>query len=403
MYLCDCYMFRRNYIDELHSRLQEDRQFIQVLKGPRQVGKTSIVRQLMIESNLKIEYYSADNVAITDSYWIQQIWLAARLQLEQEKLNELVIIIDKIQKIPNWAEVIKKYWDEDTVERNNIKLILLGSSTLMLQQGLTESLMGRFETIYVDYWTYNEMHNAFGFNELQYAWFGGYPGAAKMIENENRWKDYIRDSVIETVISKDILMLIRVDKPALLRRVFELSVSYSGQILSYSKIVGQLQDAGNTTTVSHYLDLLSVAGMVTGLEKFYSESIRQRASSPKLQVLNTALFAALQNTNFESILKDPIKMGRVIESVIGMHLMLNARSGRYQVYYWREADDEVDFVLKRDDQVIAIEVKSGASRPTRGMYKFSKKYPEAKILLMGIEGIIWKDFIKLHPEKLFDI
>jgi len=169
---------------------------------------------------------------------------------------------------------------------------LLGSSPLLVQQGLSESLAGRFEILRIGHWSFSEMRDAFGLTVDQYLYFGGYPGSAALINDEERWRRYLLDSLIETTLARDILLMNRVDKPALLRQMFRLGCEYSGQILSYQKMLGQLQDAGNTTTLAHYLDLLSGAGMLCGLSKFSSEVVRQRGSSPKLQVLNNGLMTA---------------------------------------------------------------------------------------------------------------
>lgn len=245
-------MIKRINIEELRSRIKEQRNFIQVIVGPRQVGKTTMIMQLLEETTISNTFDSADAVLNSNSEWILQVWETARLKMKAAQATEYLLVIDEIQKIDNWSEIIKQQWDRDTREGTNIKVILLGSSRLLIQKGLTESLAGRFETIHLGHWSFSEMENAFGWTIEQYVYFGGYPGSALLIKDEERWKNYIKDSLIETSISKDILMLTRVDKPALLKRLFELGALYSGQILSYTKLMGQLQDAGNTTTLSHY-------------------------------------------------------------------------------------------------------------------------------------------------------
>lgn len=217
-----------------------------------------------------------------NGFWIEQQWNVARQRQKQLESNELIFVIDEIQKISNWSEMIKKLWDEDILNQVSIKLILLGSSRLLLQEGLTESLAGRFETIYMGHWSFAEMNEAFGWNINQFIWYGGYPGSATLIQDEQRWKRYVNDALVETSIARDILLLTRVDKPVLMRRLFELGCLYPGQILSLNKIMGQLQDAGNTTTLANYLHLLSTAGLLAGIEKFTAYKLTQRASSPKL-------------------------------------------------------------------------------------------------------------------------
>lgn len=302
------------------------------------------------------------NASPEPDLWLEQQWETARVQYQASGSEDFILAIDEIKKISNWSEVVKKLWDEDTKTKSKIKVILLGSSRLLLQQGLTESLAGRFETTHVGHWTFSEMHDAFDFTHEQYVWFGGYPGAASLISDEERWKKYVNDALIETSISKDILMLTRVDKPALLRKLFELGCLYSGQILAYTKIVGQLQDAGNTTTIAHYLNLLNTAGLLAGIEKFSGSEIRQRSSSPKFQVYNTALITSQQPEMLAEVQRKPELWGRWVEVAIGAHLVNNQLSGGYTVLYWRHRNDEIDFVLERKGKVIGIEVKSGLTQ-----------------------------------------
>lgn len=381
--------------------MKEPRRFIQVLTGPRQVGKTTLTEQVLQSLEKPHLSISADAVPNTGDIWLEQQWETARLQYQASASEDFILAIDEIQKISNWSEVVKKLWDQDTKTKSRIKVILLGSSRLLLQQGLTESLAGRFETTHISHWSFSEMKEAFGFTAEQYAWFGGYPGAASLISDEERWKKYVNDALIETSISKDILMLTRVDKPALLRKLFELGCLYSGQILAYTKIVGQLQDAGNTTTIAHYLDLLDTAGLLAGIEKFSGSEIRQRSSSPKFQVYNTALITAQQPETFNEIQKKPEVWGRWIEAAIGAHLVNNQLSGGYTVLYWRHRNDEIDFVLERKGKVIGIEVKSGVTQRAKGMNVFKKMYHPEKILLVGNSGIPWQDILETQPSTLF--
>jgi hypothetical protein len=280
-------------------------------------------------------------------------------------------------------------------------VVLLGSSRLLLQQGLTESLAGRFETLFIGHWSYREMNEAFDFTPEQYVWFGGYPGAAALINDEERWRRYITDSLIETSISKDILMLTRVDKPALMKRLFELGCGYSGQILSYTKILGQLQDAGNTTTLAHYLRLLDTAGLLGGLEKYSPEMVRRRASIPKFQVHNTALISAQQQYSFQEIVTNPSQWGRWVESAIGAHLINHARTDAINLFYWRQGNHEVDFVLEHKGKVIGLEVKSGRTGHASGMAAFEQQCKPYKVLLVGNSGIPWQEFLELESLELF--
>lgn len=395
-------MFERPYCQQLVNRLKEPRSFIQVLMGPRQVGKSTLTGQALAKLDTPSLLVSADAVPNTGEVWLEQQWEAARLQQKTSEANDFILAIDEIQKINNWSEVVKKLWDEDTRAQRSMKVVLLGSSRLLLQQGLTESLAGRFETTHVGHWSFNEMHSAFDVTPEQYVWFGGYPGAANLMKDEDRWKKYVNDALIETSISKDILMLTRVDKPALLRKLFELGCLYSGQILSYTKIVGQLQDAGNTTTLAHYLNLLDTAGLLGGIEKFTGEHLRKRSSSPKFQVHNTALLTAQQADSLPIVSQKPEVWGRWVEAAIGAHLINHQLSEGYTVSYWRHRDDEIDFVLEKKGKVIGLEVKSGATQRASGMEAFKKEHKPNKILLVGNSGVTWQEFLKISPISLFE-
>ncbi len=381
--------------------MKEPKGFIQVFMGPRQVGKSTLIGQVLSNLNIPHLFVSADAIANAGELWLEQQWETARLQWKSSGATSFILAIDEIQKINNWSEVVKKLWDEDTRTNQPIKVILLGSSRLLLQQGLTESLAGRFETTYLGHWSFNEMEQAFGVTAEQYVWFGGYPGAASLMNDEDRWKKYVNDALIETSISKDILMLTRVDKPALLRKLFELGCLYSGQILSYTKIVGQLQDAGNTTTLAHYLQLLDTAGLLAGIEKYAGEQLRQRSSSPKFQVHNTALLTAQQGASLKEVRLKPDVWGRWVEAAIGAHLVNHQLSEGYTVRYWRHRNDEIDFVLEKKGKVIGLEVKSGATQKARGIESFKKQHEPDKVLLVGNSGIPWQEFLKVPVDQLF--
>jgi predicted AAA+ superfamily ATPase len=394
-------MIERAQLQILTKRILEPRRFIQVLMGPRQVGKTTMASQMLRKINISYIFESADSVPAVSSDWIEQIWEAARLKKKLVPVKDFILVIDEVQKIENWSETVKRLWDRDTINEAGIKLLLLGSSRLLLHKGLTESLAGRFETMYLGHWSFGEMEKAFNWSADEYAWFGGYPGGAELIVEEDRWKNYINNSLIETSVSKDILMLTRVDKPALLKRLFETGCHYSGQILSFTKIQGQLQDAGNTTTLSHYLNLLDTAGLLAGIEKFAADIIRKRSSSPKFQVHNNALLSAQKNEYFNEIREKPEEWGRIIESSVGAHLVNNAISQNYSVYYWRERNDEVDYILERRGKIIAIEVKSNDSGNKKGLEVFKKKFNPEKLYLISKAGITWQEFLKISPIDLF--
>ena len=398
-------MFKRYAYKKIFSRLTEPRRFIQALSGPRQVGKTTLIQQVLKEIGIPGHYASADAVSTASPVWLQQQWETARIKHKSGLHKKgFILVIDEIQKISGWSDTMKLLWDQDTRNRLNIKVVLLGSAPLLVQKGLTESLAGRFELFRIPHWSYSEIRKAFGFSPEQFIYFGGYPGAAGFISDENRWRHYIRDSLIETTISKDIFMMTRVDKPALLRNLFEIGCSYSGQIVSLNKMLGQLHDAGNVTTLSHYLDLLAGAGMITGLQKYSPKKITEKASSPKLQVLNTALITAQTDTGFDETRLDRERWGRLVESAIGAHLINITQGTDVAVLYWRDRNREVDFVLKKGKELIAVEVKSGRAKTSLpGMDAFSNNYRAKKLLLVGGGGIEIYEFLGMDYEQLLSL
>jgi predicted AAA+ superfamily ATPase len=386
----------------LSQRIEnEPRKFIQVIYGPRQVGKTTMVQQMLHKTPFAHHYASADAIGTGHSAWISAQWDIARIRFQSNVNREYVLVLDEIQKIDNWSEQVKKEWDSDTRNRIEIKVVLLGSSRILLQQGLTESLAGRFESLYMPHWSYAEMHHEFGMTVDEYVWYGGYPGTASLLRDEERWKEYLLVSLIETSISRDILMLTRVDKPAMMRRLFEIGCAYSGQILSYTKILGQLQDAGNTTTLAHYLNLLDQAGLLAGLQKFSPDTMRQRGSSPKFQVHNTALMSALEAETFRVVRNNRTRWGRMVESAVGAHLVNQCLKYRYELFYWRNRNDEIDFVLSSRDKVIGIEVKSGASGETQGMDAFRQQFNPHRVLLIGGSGLSLEEFLRMEVIDMF--
>lgn len=197
-----------------------------------------------------------------------------------------------------------------------------------------------------------------------------------------------------TQFSRDVLLLTRVDKPALLRRLFELACRYSGQVLSYTKMLGQLQDAGNTTTLAHYLDLLAGAGMVRGLPKYAGDVARSRGSSPKLQVYNTALMTVPSGFSPDEARADHEFRGRLIESAVGAHLTNASAAGECELYYWRDRGQEVDFIVRARNRLVAIEVKSGRAPQTHaGTAAFAAAFKVRRSLLVGGDGIPVEDFL----------
>ena len=387
--------FRRVQYFALRKRLGEPRRFLQVLAGPRQSGKTTIARQVIESLSMPAHYCTADEPALRGTAWIEQQWEIARRLSDKGGKRAAVIVLDEIQKIPGWSETVKRLWDADTAQKRALRVTVLGSAPLLVQKGLTESLAGRFEIIPVTHWSFAEMSEAFGWSPDTYVFFGGYPGAASLIKDQQRWKQYINHSLIETTISRDILLMTRVDKPALLRQLFQVGNSSSGQVVSYQKLVGQLQDAGNTTTLAHYLELLRGAGMLAGLQKYAGKALRQRASSPKLVVLNTALMSAQSHLSYEEMKRQPDLWGRLVESAIGAHLINGSVGTSVRVFYWREGDREVDFVLQDGKRLTAIEVKSGRNRGIPAGYNaFVVRFQPQRTILVGEGGIPVQEFLE---------
>lgn len=394
-------MYKRAHYSIIKKRIEEARAFIQVLAGPRQVGKSTLMNQVLEEVALPYTLEAADAIPSANSQWISDVWDSARSKMDFRKESEHLLVIDEIQKLSNWSEVVKKEWDRDTREQRNLKVIILGSSRMMLMKGLTESLAGRFELIRMGHWDYAEMRDAFGWTLDQYIYFGGYPGTARLIEDEPRWKRYVGDSLVESAISKDVLMTSTIYKPALLRQLFELGCSYSGELLSLNKMLGQLQDAGNVTTLAGYLQLLDQCGLLAGLQKYANDDARKYASIPKYQVYNNALHSLYAGTSFETERLNPQHWGRWVESAVGAYLLNHAENAGYKVYYWREKADEVDFILVKNGQVIGIEVKSGRRGSNNGLPLFREQFHPLRSFIVGTNGIPVEEFLTTDLNRLF--
>ena len=394
-------MYKRSEYQTIKNRIKEPRKFIQVVMGARQIGKSTVVKQVLKDSEVPYQFFSADNVPATGSAWISNCWAAVRSLKENKGLDRIILVIDEIQKITNWSEVVKKEWDDDTFHDRDIKVLLLGSSRVLLERGLSESLAGRFEEIRMSHWSYPEMKESFGFSLDQYLFYGGYPGAASLIGDEDRFQQYIQSSIIEATINKDILMDTPISKPALLRQTFELGAAYSGEQLSLTKMLGSLQDAGNTATLAGYINLLGESGMLCGLQKFSIDLARRKASIPKLQVYNNALKTVYSPLSFEQAILDRKAWGRIFESGIGAYLVSQAFIHHFEVFYWRERNDEVDFILRKKGSVVAIEVKSNAEKRTEGLDKFRQLFNPTASFIVGDGGIGAEDFLSMDIRKLF--
>ena len=411
--------FQRNQVQLLQKRLKETPRFITIVAGPRQVGKTTLVRQAI--ENTPAMFVSVDPSGQPPSYsagrnrfsgihetdelpgsprnaaWLVRTWQTARAQCQSNPAvtpdQPFVFVLDEIQKIPHWPDTVKGLWDADRANNLPMHVVLLGSSPLLIQKGLTESLTGRYELIRASHWSFEEMHQAFDFSLNQYIYFGGYPGSAPLIYDEERWRNYVLGSLVQPSIETDVLQMARVDKPALLKQLFTLGAIYSGQILALGKVKGQLQDAGNETTLAGYLDLLGNAGLLTGLQKYHVGAARKRASAPKFNVLNTALMSSATPYTFAQAQADRSYWGRLVESTVGAHLSNSARLNE-DISYWRESPHEVDFVINDALRRTAIEVKSGPhAGALRGMEEFAKQHPGSNCLLVGDGGIGLTEFL----------
>ena len=369
--------------------------------GPRQVGKTTLITQALEEVEVPHLFVTADNITGDSGAWLRANWDKARLECRRQDSGEYLLVVDEAQKIDNWSEVVKREWDLDTFNRIPIKLVLLGSSSLLIQKGLTESLAGRFEVTDIPHWSYGEMKEAFGCTCEQYIWFGGYPGAYGLIQDEPRWRKYIQTTMIETSITKDVLLLNRIDKPALLRRLFDIGCRYSAQIVSMAKIQGELNETGNLTTLSNYLHLLDVAKLLGGVEKYSPDIIRRRAAKPKFQVYNNALMSCMMEETYEEAKRDRNLWGRLVESAVGCHLQACSGEGGYKLFYWNESSMEVDYVLQRGHHTIGIEVKSGKANHISGMKAFANKYHPEALYIVGEEDITMEEFFNTNPAILF--
>jgi hypothetical protein len=390
-------MFTRKLVSQLAERLAEPRKFIQIITGPRQTGKTTAVHQALEKLNLPQHFVSADDPNLVSVEWLRNEWEQAR---SLAKSGEAILVIDEIQKINEWSSIVKLLWDEDNRKKVPLKVVLTGSSSLLLQKGLAESLMGRFEILYSPHWSYAECKEAFNYSLDDFLFFGGYPGAATLVKDEARWARYMGTSIVEPTISQDILLMEEVRKPALLRSLFMLGSGYSAQELSFTKMLGQLQDAGNTVTLAHYLELLSKASMLTGLQNYSGNQIRARKSSPRFMVYDTSLMTYADGANRRRLLDNPTDRGRLIESAVGAYLLARGNDEGFEVYWWRERNHEVDFVIKKGSLLTAIEVKSGRVKNVGGSLVFKQRYPEALSFIIGSANCGLEDFL-LGEKKLF--
>lgn len=376
--------------------------FIQAIVGPRQVGKSTMVKQVLQDCGIPYLIDTADGVDENDEGWVGNLWESARTRMRLTHATEYLLVIDEVHKLRNWSELVKREWDSDSFHDLNLKVIILGSSRLLLKSGLSESLAGRFELIRMSHWSYREMKDAFGWSLEQYIYFGSYPGAARLIADEPRWKRYVRDAIVMPSIEKDVLLTKTIYKPALMKQLFVLGCSYSGEELSLNKMLGQLQDAGNVTTLASYLDTLSEAGLLCGMHKYANDNARKYKSIPKLMVYNPALFTVQSGKGFLAEATDPKRWGRWVETAVGAHLLCSAEECGFQVYYWRQEAKEVDFVIQGGEKLIAIEVKSGRRTTNEGLPEFRKKFHPQSAFVVGSGGMPVEEFLCIPPKDLIE-
>lgn len=396
-------MYKRSQYDELNSRIKESRSKIQVISGPRQVGKSTLVKQVLQDTDIPYMFVSADNVDSGNTGWIGEVWSTARARMKAAGAEQFLLVIDEVHKVNNWSEAVKKEWDEDTFNDLELKVVILGSSRLLLKDGLTESLAGRYELIRMPHWSYAEMRDAFNLDLDRYIFFGGYPGGAKYVEDERRWRRYIKDSIVAPAIERDVLMTKTVYKPALMKQLFEVGCAYSGKELSLNKMLGQLQDAGNVTTLAGYLTTLDESRLLCGMHKYARDNARKYNSAPKLMVYNTALFSVQSGMSFNKALTSPIAWGRWVESAVGAFLLNMADEYDYKLFYWREREDEVDFVIDAEDKLVAIEVKSGHRTNNQGLSEFMKRYNPDFSLVVGSGGVPVEEFLSWDLGQLIGV
>jgi uncharacterized protein len=410
---------QRPILASFMQRLAEPAKFIQVLWGPRQVGKTTLVQQASTLFTAQMQgvahYASSDAAPEPDMNWLQAQWQTARLKTQAHIAKSAaaqaskgsnaappqgLLILDEIQRVRDWPRHVKALWDEDRASKLPMHVVLLGSSPAAIQKGISESLAGRFEQTWLGHWSLAEVQAAFGATVDEYVYYGGYPGAYALKNQNTRWRAYVRDALLETAISRDVLQLASVEKPALLRQLAHLTTHYSGQLLSYTKMLGSLQDAGNATTLAHYLHLLEAAGLMTGLQKFAGDVARQRGSIPKLLVLNTALISASHELSFTQARQNAEHWGRLVESCIGAHLWNLTRSSATatELTYWRERSSEVDFCVRTGDRLVGVEVKSGKKRErAAGLASFAEQFG-ASSMMVGTGGLPVEEFLNMPPE-----
>lgn len=396
-------MYKRKQLSVLESRMAESRRTIHVVMGPRQVGKSTMIDQFVEHTSVPYSLFSADGVGKTNTDWISEKWYEVRTKMMLYGENEHILIIDEIQKIAGWSETVKKEWDQDTRDKRNLKVILLGSSRLLIQKGLEESLEGRYETLKMGYWEWEEMREAFGFTMEQFIYFGGFPGLAPYINDEDRWRKMMEDSIISPILNRDILDIEEIRNPSLLRQVFEIGSMYSSQEISLNKMQGVV-NSGTVPTISSYLRILDETMLVKPLYKYDNSTIKTRNSVPKMQAYNNAFRNSYCQHTFEEAVMNKVEWGRQVESAVGAYLAGRSVIDGFQLLFWRdEKKNECDYVLKKGESLIAIEVKSGHADNIEGYLAFKNRFGRNIVnsFIVGPEGLPLEDFFKLNIPSFF--
>ncbi|MBI2376975.1 MAG: ATP-binding protein [Deltaproteobacteria bacterium] len=405
--------FRLSYSecrDVLAERLEEPAPGrIQLLAGPRQVGKTTLLLELVERFSELAVYAAADEPgSALPGFWER---LLARAEQTCADQGRAILLLDEAHLLADWAPRLKGAWDRFRRIKAKVHVVASGSSSLHLARGSRESLAGRFELLTLTHWSARSMADVFGLKGEEAAEAvvraGSYPGAFHLLDDPARWSAYVRDAILEPAIGRDILALTSVRRPALLRQIFAVAASSPAQILSLQKIQGQLQDSGALETIACYLQLLEDAFLVAALPKFSAQPRRQRAAPPKLVTLNNALLAAVSSTG--PVRDDPARFGAWVENACLAH----AWNAGQRVSYWREEPLEVDGVVEGSWGKWAIEVKTADLRPSelRGLLELTLRYPKYKPLVVcsatglvtarqaGVAAMTWQSFLLDGPPR----
>jgi predicted AAA+ superfamily ATPase len=375
----------RAVLAELRRRLREQAPGrLQILTGPRQVGKTTLLLELQRALGRRAVYAAADSPEASLPGWWELQWRAAE---EHAHAGSGYLLLDEIQSLAGWSSLLKGKYDQVRREELPLQVVVTGSSALAVSGGSRESLAGRFELLQLTHWPAAELAAAFGLGidqaVQQGVRLGGYPGAVALWGDPPRWRAYIRESIIEPAIGRDILLLESVRKPGLLRQLFAACAGHPAEIISLQKLCGKLLEQGALETIAHYLGLLERAYLVAPLQKYSSKALRRRASPPKLVVLDQAILSASGSAIPEPA-SDPAAWGRWVENACLAHAWNSGQA----VSYWREEPFEVDAILEGSWGRWAVEVKTGPCtvRDLAGLTEFCRRHPGFRPLLLGEPG-----------------